>query len=148
MVITLKGELYSKKNSKKIVKSSSKFYYETHNFISNEGLKKEINVKRPMNLILSSNKSIKAEVDLVKQMNLLRKEWENESAGKEYPLKIEVYLFRKTDRIFDYINIVQGLFDAMTKAKWIPDDNIKYVIPVFKGWEKDSKNPRTEVKII
>ena len=125
-MITIYGELYSKKNSKQIFK----------------------NKKTGFSFIASSKKSKESDVDLMYQLRDKRQEWGDMTKGLEYPLYIAFKVFRKTSRAFDYINIFQGLLDCMVQEEWLPDDNMNYVVPVFKEWKKDKDNPRCEISII
>jgi hypothetical protein len=68
--------------------------------------------------------------------------------GENYPVHVEFYFVRKTLRKFDYINMAQIVQDMMVAAQWLPDDNCDYIIPVFAGHEKDSKNPGVRIKLI
>lgn len=125
-MITIYGELYSKKNSKRIFKNK------------NTGL----------SFITSSKQSKKSDIDLMYQLRDKKQEWDDMVKGLEYPLYIVFKMFRKTNRPFDYINLVQGCLDNMVKSEWLPDDNMNYVVPVFKEYEKDKSNPRCEISII
>lgn len=57
-------------------------------------------------------------------------------------------ILNSTRRRFDYVNIVQGLLDAMVAVGYVEDDSAEYVIPVFEPYEIDHDNPRTEVVVI
>ncbi len=125
-MITVPFELYSQKNSKQIFKNKA-------------------TGKR---FITSSTVSKKHRISMVKWMLKNKEAWEKETQGKEFPLRVSMKIYRKTIRKFDYINIVQGMMDAMTDAKWIPDDDMNHIIPVFEEWEHDKENPRVELKIL
>ena len=124
MTLVLYGELYSSKNSKRIVKFGEKY-----------GL-------------IPSDAYLKHKKALQTQLCLKRYEWVKEKEGHKKPIKIDFKIYRQTKRRFDYINIVQGLLDCMTECGWIEDDNANEIIPVFEEYEVDSKNPRVEIKII
>ena len=123
-MITIYGELYSSKNSKRIVKFGEKF-----------GL-------IPSRVYLSHKDMVE------RQLVLNRYKWSVEKDTHSKPLKIVFKIYRKTKRRFDYINIVQGLLDCMTECKWIKDDNADEVLPVFEEYEIDKKNPRVEIRIL
>ena len=125
-MITLPFELYSQKNSKQIFKNN----------------------RTGQRFITSSNVSKEHRIKMVKWMLKHNDEWRQEILFKPFPLRIKIKIYRKTKRAFDYINIVQGMFDAMTDAKWIPDDDMKNVLPVFEEWEHDKENPRVELEVL
>ena len=123
-MITIYGELYSSKNSKRIVKFGNK-------------------------MALIPSKAYLDSVKPIEQQLILNKyKWKNEIAGLEKPLSISFKIYRKTHRRFDYVNIIQGLQDLMVKCLWLDDDNADEIIPIFEKYEVDSKNPRVEIKII
>lgn len=120
----IKGELYSKKNSKQIYrnhKTKKSFVASNDNVIANE---KDIY----MQLAEPANKA----------------KWRNMTRDKKFPLAIRFMIYRKTMRAFDYVNIIQVLLDAMVKAGYLPDDDMNHLTPIFEGWEKDVENPRVE----
>ena len=63
--------------------------------------------------------------------------------GKE--LEVGFFFNRKTNRRFDYINILQSVADQMVKARYIEDDCVEFFKPVFLGWKKDADNPGVEI---
>lgn len=65
-----------------------------------------------------------------------------------YPVKIEFFFYRRTKRVFDYINMAQGPLDLLVDVGIIPDDSVRYVIPVFTGWAVDKQNPRVVITIL
>ena len=120
-MITIYGELYSSKNSKEIVKFGDK-------------------------PALISSPAFRANIKPVEQqLTLLRSKWLTETKNLSTPLKIVFRIYRKTHRRFDYVNIVQGLLDAMVRCGWIPDDNADIVLPVFYPYDVDNKNPRVDI---
>lgn len=123
-MITVKGELYSSKNSKQILKRGNQRF------------------------IAKSFKAMGHESDLLKILPTVRMEWAKEVEGKEYPLRISFKIYRKTKRRFDYVNIVQNLLDCMVKAGLVEDDNADIVIPVFEPYSVDKENPRTEIRVL
>lgn len=66
--------------------------------------------------------------------------------GLEYPITITFFFRRKTKRRWDYVNMAQGLLDAMVTAGYIPDDCADYVIPAFVPYEV-SKNPGCDITV-
>lgn len=101
------------------------------------------------NVVLKSkNAQRQANVDFPYQLSAVRHSFKKMIQGKVLPLKIQFKIYRRTHGRFDYVNIVQGLLDAMVRADLIPDDDAKHIIPVFVPYEKDENNPRTEVTIL
>ena len=126
MTITLEIELRSAKNERMIIYN-----------------KKE---NRPMII----KKSIaRIEEHTLKTLLIANKRiWDKMIEDKSFPLKVGFFVYRKTRRRFDWINIVQGLQDAMVKNGYIPDDSAHYLTPVFLGWDVDGTNPRVEICVL
>lgn len=59
--------------------------------------------------------------------------------GKEFPIKLHMYIIRDSRRKFDYVNIAQLPLDLLVKHGHLPDDNADIVIPVFDGYHVDKK---------
>ena len=78
-MITIYGELYSTKNSKRILKAGDRL------FIAKSAVSK------------AHDKQIE------QQLVIYRKKWESLCTGKKYPLKVIFKIYRKTKRRFDYI---------------------------------------------
>jgi Holliday junction resolvase RusA-like endonuclease len=70
------------------------------------------------------------------------------TTDKIFPLKVGFYVYSKTRRRFDWVNIVQGLQDAMVKNKYLPDDSALYLTPIFLGFDVDADNPRVEISVL
>lgn len=122
--IIIYGELYSTKNSKRILRAANKI------FIGKSAVSKA------------------ADKVIEQQLMLNRQKWKSLCEGKKYPLKMAFYLYRKTRRRFDWVNILQGVLDCMVRCEWLPDDDMEHLTPVFEFWAVDSKNPRVEIKIL
>lgn len=122
-MITIPCELYSSKNSRRILKAGNK------------------------TIIAKSKVAKEQESFLTAFMLLQRKKWLEEIKDKEFPIRLSLRIYRKTKRRWDWVNIVQNLFDCMVKAGWLPDDDAEHLTPVFDGWEVDTKNPRVEIKV-
>ena len=123
-MITIIGELYSSKNSKRIVKFGDR-------------------------MALISSKAYMSSVKPIEQQLMLnRYKWLKEIENRPKPLKIEFKIYRKTHRRFDYVNIIQGLQDLMVKCRWLEDDNADEILPVFIPYEVDKNNPRVEISVI
>ena len=68
--------------------------------------------------------------------------------GKEKPYKIGFYFIRNSRRKFDYVNVAQLPLDLMQEYKWIENDNMENVIPIFLGYEVDKGNPGMRIEIL
>ena len=81
---------------------------------------------------LINNKTVqKCYSMILPQLEQIRDEFKTEI--KSYPIKLHIYYYRSSKRIFDYINPTQTLQDAMVKAGLIEDDNTSFLIPIFEG---------------
>lgn len=126
MTITLELELRSSKNERMIVFSKKQ--------------NRPMIIKKPIARI-EENK-------LHTLLMLNKGKWDKMIEGKSFPLKVGFFIYRKTRRAWDWINLLQGTQDAMTKAGYIPDDNVNYLTPVFLGWAVDKENPRVEICVL
>ena len=118
--LTLYGELYSKKNSKRVFSRYGK------------------------TVVLPSKVYEKSKPDFLWQLKDAqnKKIWESLMAQTKYPIYLNFKIYRKTKRKFDYNNIIQGLQDILVEAGYLPDDDADHLIPFFEKYEVDSKNPR------
>lgn len=123
MTITIYGELYSSKNSKRIVRFGDK------------------------TALIASKQYLASVKPIEQQLVLNRGNWLREIQSFPKPLKIVFKVYRKTRRRFDYLNIFQGLCDLMVKCGWLEDDNADELIPVFEPYEVDKNNPRVEISV-
>lgn len=117
-MITIHSELYSTKNSKRIL---------------GRGKKKFIG---------KSAVSLANQADLKVLLMCERQKW---IQPVQYPIHLHLRIYRKTDRRYDYVNIVQGLLDCMVDMGYLPDDDFNHIIPVFYPHEKDKDDPRVEI---
>lgn len=85
--------------------------------------------------------------DMIKNNPKFVMQWRLSLLGRSFPVRLRVQIYRKSDRVFDYVNIVQNLFDCIVKEELLPDDSAKYLIPVFEPYKVDKNNPRTEIII-
>lgn len=124
-LITLYGELYSKKNSKRVFSKNGK------------------------TVVLPSKVYEKSKPDFLWQLKDARnkKIWENLMAQTTYPVCLNIKIYRKTKRKFDYNNIIQGLQDILVEAGYLPDDDAEHLIPFFEPYDVDSKNPRVVLSL-
>ncbi len=123
-MIIIYGELYSSKNSRNTVKVGKRL------------------------IPLKSKNAKSQEKDFALQLSVLRMKFLKETRGAVLPLKLQFKIYRRTHGKFDYVNIVQGLLDAMVRARLIHDDDANHVIPSFAPYEKDQANPRTEITVL
>lgn len=65
----------------------------------------------------------------------------------EKPYIIQFEFIRGTKHKFDYINPLQTVQDAMVKHGWIDDDNADEIIPVFKQYKYNKKEPGVFISI-
>lgn len=122
--IIIPFELYSSKNSRRILKAGNR------------------------TIVAKSKKAKEQEEILTAFLWLERKKWQELIKGKEFPLRLSITIYRQTKRRWDWVNIVQNLFDCMVKAGWLPDDDVEHLTPIFESWSVDSKNPRAELRVL
>lgn len=123
--IHIEGEIHSSKNSRRIMR----------------------NRKTGAPFVAKSELSKNDESSFSLQLASQRETWERMTAGKAYPLTL-VFLFRRASRrAFDYVNMAQGILDAMVKAEYLPDDCMNYVIPAFLPYEVNKENPGCDLMI-
>lgn len=109
MPIRIFGEVHSSKNSRRILMNSR-----TH---------------KPF--VAKSKQSKGDEESFLVQLLGQRAEWERMVAGRPFPLVVYFQFVRRTKGRFDYVNMAQGVADAMKNAGLIPDDSMDYFIPNF-----------------
>lgn len=126
-MITIFGELYSSKNSKRIV----------------------WNAKTRKPFLTKSVKSLSSEKDLQVQLQANKAKWvKMVGENPSYPIVALFKIYRKTHARFDYTNVTALIFDVMVKCGYMEDDSAKYFIPVFAPYEVDKRNPRVEIEVI
>lgn len=130
-MLVIPGELYSSKNSRRPVLAKSK-----------AGRTKIMNVKST-----AAERHFQGLLWLLRDAGR-RQAWEQMTGGKDYPLTLCIKIYRKTHARFDYINILQNLFDAMVTAGYLPDDDARHLIPLPLHYEKDPANPRTVITVV
>lgn len=124
-ILTVPFELYSSKNSKRIL----------------------FNRSTGRSFVAKSKQAMQNEKDLIQFFSLMRCQFLKMLEGKEKPYRIHFKIYRQTKRRWDWLNILQGIFDSMVKAGCLEDDNAEIVTPVFDSWEVDKHNPRTLIWI-
>ena len=121
-MIVIKGEIHSSKNSRRIF----------------------VNKKSGKPFVAKSKASKDDEGSLMPQLNTQRETWKRMIAGKQYPLFVVFHFVRKTERRWDFANLLQGVADAMVKAEYLPDDDVNHFIPVWGGYTINKTEPGVE----
>lgn len=120
--IFIPGQVYSSKNSKRIgVKyvAKSKWKFQT---------KKGWVFALPF--IMGSKKSIEYKKKTLHIYENKRADFLKMAKNKPYPYFIE-FVFVRTDKSrWDWNNLTQAVQDQMVEAGWLPDDDVKYMLPV------------------
>jgi len=78
----------------------------------------------------------------------LTEEFKDAIKDLELPVRISFEFVRGTRHKFDYINPAQTVQDDMVKYGWIEDDNAEFIIPAFKEYSYDKKNPGVWIELI
>jgi len=129
-MIFIAGNTPSSKNSKRIIKiTSKKTEKKTTRLINSEVTEKYIKNSKA-DWILNKRNFVKMLV------------------GKEKPYRIELYFIRDSRRKFDYINAAQIVFDLMQEYGYIENDDSQNIIPVFKGFEVDKVRAGVEIEVL
>jgi hypothetical protein len=128
--IFISGEIHSSKNSRRILNS-----------------KKRGKKGQRLSFIAKSKEAKQDEGIFAEQLNRKKEDWDAMIQGHEYPLRLVFTFVRSTKCLFDYVNMAQGILDAMVKAEYLPDDNMNYVIPVFKPYVVDKEKPGCRIEI-
>jgi len=75
-------------------------------------------------------------------------QFQKELKKHKLPVKIAFTFIRGTRHKFDYLNPAQTVQDDMVTHGWIEDDNMKFIIPVFKPYQYDKEKPGVIIEII
>lgn len=105
-------------------------------------------LKNGMTILAKPGRVRKMEKDLDDMLEKHKPMWVEMIKDKKYPLKVGFYVYRKDKRRWDWQNIIQGLADAMTRAKYIEDDSAYFFTPVYLGWDIDKEHPRVEIRVL
>lgn len=124
-MIVIRGEIHSSKNSRRIL----------------------VNKRTHKPFVAKSKSSKDDEHSFAYQLNLQAAEWEQMVADQFYPYTICFKFIRATKRRFDYINMAQGILDAMVKSGYIEDDDADHVLPMFVPYEVDKNNAGCEITV-
>jgi len=117
LVFIIEGEIHSSKNSRRVLRMGNRTVV---------------------------SKSLKAKEDegvMAVYLWQQKTQWEIAAKGKKYPLYVHFFFARRTKGKWDFVNLVQGVADAMVKAGYIPDDDVEHFIPVYAGHTVDKENP-------
>lgn len=121
---TLNTELYSSKNSRRILMRG----------------------KTPF--VAKSANACKQETTLKWLLLEHKQAWRSAIKDMPKPLHVQFKVIRRTNGKFDLINIIQGLLDAMVAVEMLPDDNANEIIPYFEPHDVDKKNPRVIINLL
>ena len=116
------GELYSSKNSRKIVVAGNGRRY-----------------------VVKSDVAKSDEVSLCNKLLQIRDSFLAVAEKHSKPYQLVFKIYRKTRRKFDYINIINNLCDCMVKVGLLNDDNANELLPIFETYEVSSEKPRVEI---
>jgi len=123
--IVIDGEVHSSKNSRRIMR----------------------NRKTGLPFVAKSESAKADESSFAWQLAGQAETWQAMIRDQEYPVTIVFEFRRATHRRFDYVNLAQGVLDAMVKAGYLPDDDAKHVIPAFVPYVVAKDNPGCDVYI-
>lgn len=133
LYLTYSGEIYSKKNSKRII----------------------TNARTGRPLIVSNDKAKNQEVAMTWNFTTqcAKTDWEfftkdpAEYEGREF--EVLVFIFQKNKKRRDLDNQLTAILDGLVAANIIPDDSNKFVKMLTVAQAGiDKENPRAEIRII
>ena len=119
-MIHINGEIHSSKNSRQVVRSGDKVR------------------------VIKSDASKADEQSFAWQLATQQGEWARMLKNACYEgtmLRICFEFRRSTRRRFDYINMAQGICDALVKAGYIADDDADHLLPSFVPYYVSKDNP-------
>jgi len=119
-MIVISGEIHSSKNSRRVLRSGNR-------------------------TIVAKSKQAKADEEMLSiQLNAQAEKWKEMIEGKIFPIHVVFHFVRTTRRKWDFVNLVQGVADAMVKAGYLPDDDVEHFVPHYGGHTVDKTNPGVE----
>lgn len=124
-MIVLHCELKSSKNSRRVVR-----------------------LRNGRTLVLKSQAASEQDKFFDKELPAHAEEWQKMIEGHSNPIKVGFYVYRQTKRRWDWMNILQGLADAMVKHMYLEDDDAYHFTPIFLGWDVDKNDPRIEISVV
>ncbi|UZJ39975.1 hypothetical protein OO185_02420 [Prosthecochloris sp. SCSIO W1102] len=130
--LVIPGELYSSKNSRRPVLCKSKSTGKTK-IVPLKSKKAEEHFQYLLFVLSDAKRKVC---------------WKRMIDGKRYPLVVTFKIYRKSNRVFDYVNIIQNLCDALVKSGYLPDDDAAHLLPIPLQYEKDALNPRTILTVL
>ena len=137
--LIIPARLYSSKNSRQIVEGYPKcpVHQKRHQCqFSGQVQKQKFTVKSG-----KAQQNYKTLRTLLKDAKRKR-QWERMLADWEWPIYLYIRIYRQSHRVFDYTNICQNLFDALVAEGYLPNDNMKYLIPRPMPYRIDKDRPR------
>jgi hypothetical protein len=112
----------------------------------------------------SGKKIVKGYVTRPNEFEKLREQFEKSLLNKEFPVLICFHFIRDSNRLFDFGNATEIIFDLLTAHDIIPDDNISFIFPSImtvdgilpneenirelKWYSVNKENPGVWIKII
>lgn len=69
------------------------------------------------------------------------------SSPEKYSALLFLKFYRKTASGFDYNNIGQAIQDVLVDTQFLKDDTAQFCVPIYRGYEKDSDQPRCEIML-
>jgi Holliday junction resolvase RusA-like endonuclease len=119
-MIVIRGEIHSSKNSRRVLRVGHR-------------------------TIVAKSKQAKADEEILYiQLRAQIDEWDKMIDGVEEPINVVFHFVRATRRRWDFVNLVQGVADAMVKAGYMEDDDVNHFIPHYGGHTVDKNNPGVE----
>ena len=107
------------------------------------------NSKRWTGKMLINSKTVMKYIKETKGYYLqYKKDFQQLTENKEYPVTVSFQFIRGSKHRFDYINPAQTVQDLMVKNNRIEDDNCEYIIPHFEPYKYDKENPGVYITII
>jgi hypothetical protein len=112
----------------------------------------------------SGKKIVKGYITRPNEFEKLREQFEKSLLNKEFPVLICFHFIRDSNRLFDFGNATEIIFDLLTAHDIIPDDNISFIFPSImtvdgilpneenirelKWYSVNKENPGVWIKII
>ncbi len=97
---------------------------------------------------IASKTVMKYRKDTLSYYKKYASEFRKKAKKHKLPVTVAFTFIRGTKHKFDYINPAQTVQDDMVKNGWIEDDNMEYIIPVFKPYKYDKEKPGVIIEII
>jgi len=137
--IFIPGEVYSSKNSKRIFPRGVK-----------KGQSSLWTFKgKPINPFITDS----AAVEYYKKKKIgiyldARTKFLRMSENKPFPLHVGFCFHRKCDARWDFNNMTELVQVMMVAARWIEDDDVHFMVPVYIPYKIDKLNPGVTITIL